>query len=467
MALPETIYGQYQTGTVSVTKNSAVVTGTGTVWNGTQTGATVVNAGDIFTVDDSRLYFIKSVDSATQITLDKPYAGTTGSGKSYRIIYLAAAHFPTDTATKVSRTVERYERIASTAESALQPENLIAGDDIAIVDSSGNKVFSVKPNTFLRLSGGIVSGNIFGNSTDFTLGRVNAAGRTIIRGGTTYNDGATLYLYGKDFSDALAQNGEFILLVNDGVNNSSLRLTTLGKLWAGGKEVALLESTVAAALTCNGCGESTPFELTDSNAASQIKSGFYKTESNASQGGAAGLPYAAIIQAMRGSTRGARILFPLNESNEFFSPYMQVFNGTWGPLKSFVMQGNTFTGNVVGNVTGNATSASRLETSRKINNVPFNGASDIAVTDLYDKRTNCFRFRSGWQMCYGTTQLPSGMSGETITFPLPFNAVPNVQATVVNSSVALGIPTVDNTFATFVTSSNNAYIRWIAVGSWS
>ena len=94
--------------------------------------------------------------------------------------------------------VERYERIASTAESALQPENLIAGDDIAIVDSSGNKVFSVKPNTFLRLSGGIVSGNIFGNSVDFTLGKANAAGRTIIRGGTTYNDGATLYLYGKD-----------------------------------------------------------------------------------------------------------------------------------------------------------------------------------------------------------------------------------------------------------------------------
>lgn len=298
-----------------------------------------------------------------------------------------------------------------------------------------------------------------GNSSDFSIRRLNSAGRTIIRGGSTYNDGAALYLYGKDFSDTLAQNGEFILLVNDGVHNSSLRLTPSGRLWVGGKEVALLESTVAAALTCNGCGESTPFELTDGNAASQIKSGFYKTESNASQGGAAGLPYAAIIQAMRGSTRGARILFPLNESNEFFSPYMQVFNGAWGPLKSFVMQGD--------NITGNAASASRLETSRKINNVPFNGTSDIAVTDLYTKTTNCFRLRSGWQMCYGTTQLPSGSSGETITFPLPFNAMPNVQATIVNSSVALGIPTVDNTSATFVTSINNAYIRWMAIGSWS
>lgn len=110
MALPVTIYGQYQTGTVSVTKNSAVVTGTGTIWNGTQTGATVVNAGDIFTVDDSRLYFIQSVDSATQITLNKPYQGETAEGLEYRIVLLAAAHFPADTATKVARTIERYER---------------------------------------------------------------------------------------------------------------------------------------------------------------------------------------------------------------------------------------------------------------------------------------------------------------------------------------------------------------------
>ena len=116
---------------------------------------------------------------------------------------------------------------------------------------------------------------------------------------------------------------------------------------------------------------------------------------------------------------------------------------------------------------GNAASATRLQTARKINNVPFNGASDIAVTDLYTKITNCFRLRSGWQICYGVAQLLSGASGDTITFPLPFNAEPNVQASIVNSSVALGIPTVTQTSATFVTSSNNVYIRWMAVGSWS
>ena len=116
---------------------------------------------------------------------------------------------------------------------------------------------------------------------------------------------------------------------------------------------------------------------------------------------------------------------------------------------------------------GNAASATRLQTARKINNVPFNGASDIAVTDLYTKITNCFRLRSGWQIGYGVAQLLSGASGDTITFPLPFNAEPNVQASIVNSSVALGIPTVTQTSATFVTSSNNVYIRWMAVGSWS
>lgn len=71
---------QYQTGTVSVTNGSAVVTGSGTAWSGEVAG------GDIFTiVGDNTWYEVASVDSATQITLAANYAGTTGSGKNYAI----------------------------------------------------------------------------------------------------------------------------------------------------------------------------------------------------------------------------------------------------------------------------------------------------------------------------------------------------------------------------------------------
>lgn len=145
MALPETIYGQYQTGTATVTSGSAVVTGTGTIWNGQKVGATVVNVGDLFTIDDSRFYFIKSVDSATQITLDKPYVGSTASGQQYRIVYLAAAHFPTDTATKVARTIERYERgfitlgeCQTILQNCLSAQNATKGSENAAAQSAAN-----------------------------------------------------------------------------------------------------------------------------------------------------------------------------------------------------------------------------------------------------------------------------------------------------------------------------------------
>ena len=108
--LPFGIYGCYTGGTVNVTNGSAVVTGNNTMWNGQNSGNSVVNPGDIFTIDDSRLYFIASVDSATQITLDKPYAGTNALQAEYRIVLQASAHFPSDTATKVARIIERYER---------------------------------------------------------------------------------------------------------------------------------------------------------------------------------------------------------------------------------------------------------------------------------------------------------------------------------------------------------------------
>lgn len=157
MPLPETIYGQYQTGTVAVTSGSAVITGTGTVWNGQKVGATVVNVGDLFTIDDSRFYFIKSVDSATQITLDKPYSGSTASGQSYRIVYLAAAHFPADTATKVARTIERYERLSDTAESALQANNLVAGTGINLSTNVGNGNVTIASNCVMK-SGDTMTG---------------------------------------------------------------------------------------------------------------------------------------------------------------------------------------------------------------------------------------------------------------------------------------------------------------------
>jgi len=79
----------YTTGTISVTNGSATVTGSGTSWYTSAThypawGSDDAQAGRSITID-SVAYTIKSVDSATQITLTANYAGSTASGLSYSI----------------------------------------------------------------------------------------------------------------------------------------------------------------------------------------------------------------------------------------------------------------------------------------------------------------------------------------------------------------------------------------------
>lgn len=71
----------YTTGAVTVTNGSVVVTGVGT-------GFVVAGLarGNLFMIRNQGVaYFIAAVDSATQMRLTAPYAGTTGSGKRYTV----------------------------------------------------------------------------------------------------------------------------------------------------------------------------------------------------------------------------------------------------------------------------------------------------------------------------------------------------------------------------------------------
>lgn len=72
--------GQYQTGTASVTNASAVVTGSGTLWD------TYAAVGDTFKITGvAAIYTIASVDSDTQITLTEAWAGDTAANSTYMI----------------------------------------------------------------------------------------------------------------------------------------------------------------------------------------------------------------------------------------------------------------------------------------------------------------------------------------------------------------------------------------------
>lgn len=117
MAYEKSTVGFYRVGSVSATSGSATVNGSGTMWKD------IVNAGDVLTVDDSKLYFVKSVESNTSLTLDEPVS-TGFTGSTYRIVLNTAAHFPSDTAAKVEKALENLLNIDSLALTEAEVEEI-------------------------------------------------------------------------------------------------------------------------------------------------------------------------------------------------------------------------------------------------------------------------------------------------------------------------------------------------------
>ncbi|RVK16208.1 phage tail protein [Sinorhizobium meliloti] len=108
----------YVTGTVSVTAGSAVVTGSGTAW------ATALIAGGLFGLDSSNgnPVPILSVDSNTQLTLAKPWRGTTAAGQGYWIIRdTAYLQQQTVNAQALSTYIQRLDNASLAALAGLNP----------------------------------------------------------------------------------------------------------------------------------------------------------------------------------------------------------------------------------------------------------------------------------------------------------------------------------------------------------
>lgn len=70
----------YNTGTVTVTRDSPTVTGSGTVFAAAMNNRQFRSSGN-----DTPIYTIKEVVSATELTIDLPWGGTSASGQSYEI----------------------------------------------------------------------------------------------------------------------------------------------------------------------------------------------------------------------------------------------------------------------------------------------------------------------------------------------------------------------------------------------
>lgn len=91
-------------------------------------------------------------------------------------------------------------------------------------------------NNYLPLSGGTMSGNLFGSTELFIIGNSapNTDAYTGLYGANSYNNGASVFVYGKDNSTG---GGRFDVHAFDGTNRSILIGTPSGSLSWNGKEV--------------------------------------------------------------------------------------------------------------------------------------------------------------------------------------------------------------------------------------
>ncbi|MDX0457417.1 phage tail protein [Sinorhizobium medicae] len=125
----------YVTGTVSVTAGSAVVTGSGTAWQ------TALIAGGLFGLDSSNgnPVPILSVDSNTQLTLAKPWRGTTAAVQGYWIVRdTAYLQQQTVNAQALSTYIQRLDNAVLAALAGLTP----AADKFAYFTGANSGAFA-------------------------------------------------------------------------------------------------------------------------------------------------------------------------------------------------------------------------------------------------------------------------------------------------------------------------------------
>ncbi|WKL16545.1 pyocin knob domain-containing protein [Comamonas testosteroni] len=97
----------YRTGTVTVTNNSNVITGTGTAW------VDAVSIGETFLGPDSQVYEITSIVSGTSLRVSPNYKGPTAANQSYAV--MPTQSYIRDLAAQAAELVNSYATVRDTA----------------------------------------------------------------------------------------------------------------------------------------------------------------------------------------------------------------------------------------------------------------------------------------------------------------------------------------------------------------
>ncbi|WP_302364741.1 phage tail protein [Pyramidobacter piscolens] len=345
------------------------------------------------------------------------------------------------------------------------------------VGSNGNVTLKIDPSIviatrkyvddclkkYLPLAGGTLTGNLSSSAVDFNLYKANAAGRIVVRGGSQYANGGSLYLYGKDYdsSDPNLPNedpGSVVLVAHDGARSSVLKMKPNGTFSLNAKDVATTLSNVASATKLE-----TP---------RKINGKYFDGTADINVEDNSKLPLAGGM--LTGNLSSSAVDFNLYKANAAGRIVVrggsQYANG--GSLylygKDYDSSDPNLPNEDPGSVVLVAHDGARSSVLKMKSDGTFtiNGKALALETDLESSGTDYIRLKSGVQICYGNVQITNGASGNSITFPQPFSAAPSVQATPVTQTVGIGVDSISAT-ATMIKTTTAAYVRWLAVGRWS
>jgi len=205
----------YKTGTVSVTNNSATVTGSGTNFvSGAQEGFG-------FQGPNGLVYEITAINSSTSLTITPVYGGSTASGQAYAIVPtqgLTAA-----LASDVTDLITDYQTVADNAGAGKFGDGSAASPGIRFVNDQDTGFFKDTANEIAVSVGGTKVGEFTSTGIDGTVigGTTPAAGSFTTLSASTSITGARdgagiLYL------NRLTSDGEIARFQKDGTTVGSI-----------------------------------------------------------------------------------------------------------------------------------------------------------------------------------------------------------------------------------------------------